>query len=107
MDFLSDIKNFENQLLDEFHHYKIQNQRRQDNLNLQHREMNSYFDDLSSNLSKAVNDINEDGLRTQGLSSINNSREMLQNHISHQINRLNREFEETRDEFRQRARNLH
>lgn len=29
MDFLSDIKNFENQLLDKFHHYKIQNQRRQ------------------------------------------------------------------------------
>ena len=106
MYFLSDIKNFANQLLDEFQHYKIQNQRRQDNLNLKHREMNSYFDDLSSNLSKAINDIDEDGLKTQGLSSINNSREMLQNHISHQMNRLNREFEETRDEFRQRARNL-
>lgn len=79
---------------------------KEDKLNLQHREMNSYFDDLSSNLSKAINDIDEGGLKTQGLSSINNSREMLQNHISHQMNRLNREFEETRDEFRQRARSL-
>lgn len=106
MDFLDDIRNFENQLLDEFHHYKIQNQRRQDNLNMQHREMNSYFDDLSSGLSSALGDIDEDGLKAQGISSINNSREMLHNHMSRQMNQLNREFEETRDEFRRRAQNL-
>lgn len=106
MDFFNDIQNFENQLLEEFHHYKLQNQKRQDNLNMQHREMNSYFDTLSEGLSRAFNGIDDDESKVQGLNSINNSREMLHSHINRQMNQLNLEFEETRDEFRQRARSL-
>lgn len=105
IDFDNEIKQHLNILLEEFEQYKQRNRNDQTELQNFSNKVSQYFDDLSSDFSQALSGLDEEQ-KAQGLSSINQSNEMANNHFQRQVQRLQEEFEQTKNEYRQRARSL-
>ena len=105
MDFDAEIKQHLDTLLEEFEQYKQRNRTDREELQIFSNKVSQYFDNLSSDFSKALSGL-DDSQKAQGLSSITESNEMTQNHFQKQHQRLQEEFEQTKNEYRQRARSL-
>ena len=107
MDFYQDVQNFENQLLTEFHQYQQQIQQQQENFHDQYQQINHYHQDLAARLTHVMANVDHNEFKTQGLQLINTANTTLQSHLQRQMHRLETEFEQTREEYRQRARGLY
>lgn len=105
MDFDVEIKQHLNMLLEEFGQYKKQNRCDRENLAQISTQTTHYFEGLKQDLSNALSGFDSED-KTRGMNLINESTELLNNHLKKQQWRLENEFEQTKQEYQNRARSL-